>query len=321
MISDTWACHLAERDEYEQEGSSMLPAGTSTHWSLGGVILGTCCLCLSLPAEESYELRIAAGETATLTEEDVLGLSDLVRLIALQNIPHDYRNEKEWGSTKEVWAGIDFKQDGLRLTTKRRKRTVNHGSWKRYEARLIDPDRELLLRIENVRAIAGRGADLDLIVDSHLAASGRWSEWRQGVQLFSFSADATARVRMRVACQIGIAFNFADSIPQLRLSPTVTDADLQLTDFRLHRISNFDGPVIHQLGHALQDVLQDELNDRRGKLVTRINSQIAKHQSVLQLSPGDADEPRTGQVWQRALELQRVPAEAARSDGGTSATP
>ena len=298
----------------------MLIAGTPTHGTLWGVILPSCCLCLSLAAEESYELRISPGETATLTEEDVQGLSDLVRLIALQNIPHDYRNEKEWGSTKEVWAGIDFKQDGLRLTTKRRKKTVNHGSWKRYEARLIDPDRELLLRIENVRAIPGRGANLDLIVDSHLAASGRWSEWRQGIQLFSFSADATARVRMRVACQIGIAFNFANSVPQLRLSPTVTDADLQLTDFRLHRISNFDGPVIHQLGHALQDVLQDELDDRRGKLVTRINSQIAKHQSVLQLSPGDLMNQGLNQVWQRALELQRAPQEAVSVDSEVSET-
>ena len=48
-----------------------------------------------------------------------------------------------------------------------------------------------------------------------------------------------------------------------------------------------DGPVVHQLGHAPRGELQDELDDRRGKLVARINSQIDKHRDVLKLSPSN----------------------------------
>jgi len=282
----------------------------SKYGSLAGAILTACSVGVPLSAQESYELRLGAEKPAAMTEDDVRGLSDLVRLVVLQSIPDNYRNEKEWGSTREVWAGLHVKQDGLRLTTKRRKKTVNHGSWKRYEARLIDPERELRVRIENVRALPGQGAALNLVVDAFLAASGRWSEWRHGVQLFSISADAEARVRLQVACQVGIAFDFAGGVPRLRLSPVVTAADLRLTDFRLHRLSDFDGPLIHQVGHALQGVLQDEIDDRRGKLVTRINAQIAKHQKRLEVSPSDLMSQGLGQVWQRAVELQPAPTAA-----------
>ena len=49
-----------------------------------------------------------------LTAEDLRGLSDLVRTVALKSLPRDYENTKEWGSTKEVWAGVKVSQDGLR---------------------------------------------------------------------------------------------------------------------------------------------------------------------------------------------------------------
>ena len=51
--------------------------------------------------------------------------------------------------------------------------------------------------------------------------------------------------------------------PDLILRPTVTQADLQLVDFRLQRISDVGGPIAKELGDSLEDVLQDEINDRR----------------------------------------------------------
>jgi hypothetical protein len=244
------------------------------------------------------------GNQVPASDQDVQGLSDLVRLIVLQNLPHNYENLKEWGTTKEVWAGVDFSRDGWRVTTKRRRKTVNHGSWKRYQVQLVNPDRELLARVENVRSVPGKGACFDLLVESPLAASGRWSEWQQGVQLFSVSAEAYARVRLRVACAVGISFQLKGTAPKLSLDPEVIDAQLELTDFRLHRISDFDGPAVHKLGHALRGVLQDEIADRRAKLVTRMNSQIDKHRDVLTVSPDDLVKQGLGQIWQRAAEFQ-----------------
>jgi hypothetical protein len=71
------------------------------------------------------------------------------------------------------------------------------------------------------------------------------------------------------------------------LEPTVVDATLELIDFDLHRISKLGGPLAHELGRGLRDVLQNEFNDRRARLVTRMNGQIEKHRDKLRISPRD----------------------------------
>jgi hypothetical protein len=220
-----------------------------------------------------------------LTADDLRGLSDLVRTVALRSLPRDYENTKEWGSTKEVWAGVKVSQDGLRLSTHSRTKTVNHGSWKRYRAWLVDPDKDLGIQLENVRSIPGKGTAFDLIIDLHLGATGRWSEWRQGVQLYSLSADAMARVRMRMACELGMSLAFSGAAPELILAPTVSAANLELTDFRLHRVSKLDGPVIHKLGLAIRDVLQTEIDEREVELAAKINRQIDKQRDALRIAP------------------------------------
>ena len=261
---------------------------------------------LPLSGQESIAVPSLIGPDTpkAISDEDVQGLADLLRLVVLQNLPHNFENTKEWGMTKEVWAGVDIKQEGLRLSTHSHRKVVNHGSWKRYQVNLVHPEQELQVRLENVRAVEGKGAGLTLIVDAHLLASGRWAEWRQGVQLFSFSADADAKVRLRVDCLVGIEFRIADSTPRLCLSPRVTDAGIELTDFRLQRISKLDGPGVHKFGHLLSDVLQEEIDQRRGKMVDRINGQIDKHRNVLTVSPADLMKQGLDQLWSRASELQ-----------------
>ena len=140
----------------------------------------------------------STGSLQTMSDEDVRELSDLVRLIVLQNLPHSYENTKEWGGTKEVWAGIKISQEGMRLTTKRRKKTVNHGSWKRYQVQLVNLSKSCWYDWRACGRFLPKGPAFDLVVDAHLFASGRWSEWRQGVQLFSVSAEAEARLRLCV---------------------------------------------------------------------------------------------------------------------------
>ena len=145
-----------------------------------------------------------------------------------------------------------------------------------------------------------------------LLVSGRWSEWRQGVQLFSVSADADARVQIRAVCEVGIAIGVAEGSPRLTLSPRVADAAIELTDFRLQRISKLDGPAVHKLGHAMRGVLQGEIDDRRAKLVGRINTQIEKHRDVLTVSPADLMKEGWDKAWDKALGFQQ---------GGDAASP
>jgi hypothetical protein len=219
--------------------------------------------------------------------EEVSGTDALIRSLLLATLPREYANTKKWNKTKPRWDGLHVSLDGLQIKTKRRWKEVNHGTWTRYNATLIDPEHQLAIRSENLRqTIDGRVA-FDLTVDAKLFLTGRLSEWRMGVQLYSLSAEADATVRLTMTCEAGLKFDSAKFPPDVAIAPKVTSAQLDLLVFNLHSISDADGPLVRKLGDGLHDVLQEELDERRTKLVEKINRAIDKHSGKLRLSVHD----------------------------------
>jgi len=212
----------------------------------------------------------------------------LLTRIALANIPHTYEDEKEWGKTKEVWAGVKVWRDGFRIKTKRRKKEVNHGTWTRYQIRLADPERQFHVRLENVRKVTEGRIEFDAWLDAALKVSGRVSQWELGVQLISVSMEADARVRLRVRSNVGMELDPTKLPPDVGLAPIVTDAELQIVDFRLRRLSDLRGPLVKALSHRVREVLEDQIAKRRPALVKKINRQIDKNRDDLRLSLPDA---------------------------------
>ena len=81
----------------------------------------------------------------------------------------------------------------------------------------------------------------------------------------------------------------------------MTGASLELTDFRLQRISDLHGPLVHELGKAVREVLERTLADRRPQLVEKINRQIAKRPRALRISLHDALASRWGPLVSQQL--------------------
>ncbi len=251
---------------------------------------------------------VSAQEAARLTpaeSAEVVSMADdgnakqLLRDLALAAIPETYTDEKRWGKQKKVWDGVHVKLDGLRLKTKRKWRNVNHGTWERYQAWLIDPEQQFDLRIENIRPAESGRIAFDIAIDAHLGLFARLSEWQLGLQLISLSTNAEAIVQMKLTCEASMKLDFDEFVPALVIEPTITAADLTLVSFDLQRISNLHGPGVEQLGRSLHKLLQDEINDRRGKLVEKANRQIDKNRDKLRLSAKQlADDG-----WEKAQEL------------------
>lgn len=224
------------------------------------------------------------------------GSQSLLRELVLNALPAEYENTKQWGQTKRVWDGVDLSLDGLRLDTKRRWRDVNHGTWKRYKAWLISPHETFDFAIENIRPTEDGRAAFDVVVIAQLGTFARLSEWRRGVQLISVGVDAEAVVRLQLTCAARLRLEFRHLLPDIVIEPEVTAADLRLVRFDLQRISDLHGPLVKELGESLHDVLQDEINERRPRLVAQANRQIARHQDKLRLSLQDLAQDG----WQKA---------------------
>lgn len=250
----------------------------------------------------------AFGETPTAAPVDRVataqGLSELIQDLAIAHLPHNYENTKHWGRTTEIWDGLRISRDGLRIKTKRRKKQANHGTWKRYNAWLVDPDHHLKIVLRDLQPQREGPVTFDLVIDAKLGAFGRLSEWRYDVQLYSFGANAEATVRLTLDCELGFAWKFTHFPPDLMLAPIVHDAQLELRDFRLIRVSDLSGPLIKKLGRSLHDDLQREVDAREGKLVRRINEQISKEQDRLRFSMYEIMPWGTPEEWLKETGIQ-----------------
>lgn len=235
----------------------------------------------------SFMLLVSVPVHAAEPETSDGGADALIKSLVLATLPREYENTKRWGSTKRQWDGLHVSFDGLRLDTKRRWKNVNHGTWTRYKAILVDPDRQLGIQTNHLRQVANQRVAFDLNIDAKLDLVGRLSEWRHGVQLYSFSAEADATVRLSITCEVGLKFDSTRFPPDVYLAPSATAAKLELHEFHLHAISDLHGPLVREFGEELHDILQDEISERQGKLVEKINRSLDKHSGKLRISLHD----------------------------------
>lgn len=220
-------------------------------------------------------------------EDAPADLNAVVTSLVREHLPHQYEDTRHWGKTKEVFAGIKVRVDGWQVKTKRRKRTVNHGTWKLYRIELIDPHQTFQIQVDKIAPDKNGRVGMDARCQANLRVFGRVSQWEFGVQLASFSIDATARVQLLVHGNLGLRLDNTKLPPDVVLDPKVTWADIQLLDFRVHKISDLQGPLVRELGKGIREVLEDKLAENRDKLPEKMNRQIDKNKDRLRLSLHD----------------------------------
>jgi hypothetical protein len=253
----------------------------------------------------------AASEQARLSSQPASGqpqfavtrtppwLQGLVQRIALENIPRQYQDTRQWGRTARRFDGLDIDREGFGWKAKPRFRQVKHGTWFRYQITQIDPVQNLRVGIDNWRD-AGRGRlAFEVSMATRLRATGRVSRWRKGVQIFSVSADVTSDADLALACELSLHVDMTRVPPDVILKPRVARADLGLSDLRVHSISKLRGPLAQELGDQFQRLVTRRLRQDRERIVNGINRQLAREQDWLRFSLSDFAR-RHWNAWRRS---------------------
>ena len=267
------------------------------------IVLAALAAALLIPPRLRAEERDEPSDSFTPPEE----FQELVTAIVREHLPDKFEKTKNWGNTKRVWAGVKFEREGLRLETRRRYREVNDGPWQKYRIDLLEPEKHFHVELRRIRQVENRVL-CDVIVEARLHAFGRHSQWERGVQLFSISADAAARVRLKAALEVTTRIDAREVPPVLLLAPRVTSADLAILEFRLERVSDLSGPLVKSLSSTVREVLEDKLAEKRDKLVEKMNKSLVKRQEKFRFSAADV----LKSPWQDLLS-GKLPAE---HDGG-----
>lgn len=215
------------------------------------------------------------------TPEMVAWLSQLIH----NNLPPTYEDDRKWDQQREVWDGIQLRREGMRIETKRKKKMVNAGTWTRYKIDLVDPDRLLVVRFHRLEPTPDGGVAFHVTVDCNLDVFGRLSQWVRDVQVISISANADAACRLTLIGTVAVKMNVFKLPPDLAVRPHVDVAHIELTHYRVRRISQVGGDFAKVLGNGLRGVVDDKLEDLNGKLADKINKQIEKHQDRLTFAP------------------------------------
>lgn len=223
------------------------------------------------------------GASEFATPQLVAWLSDMIR----RNLPEDYTDDRKWNQQKEVWDGIKFRREGMRIETKRKKKLVNSGTWTRYKISFVDPDETLHIQFHRLEPTPDGKIQFGVTVDSSLDIFGRLSQWVRDVQLISVSANADAACRLTLEGTVQMKMNLLKLPPDLSVLPHVDVARVDLTYYRVRRISQIGGDFAKVLGEGLRKTVDEKIEDLNQKLVGKINTQLEKHRDKLTFSTQD----------------------------------
>jgi hypothetical protein len=211
-------------------------------------------------------------------------VAQLVTPLIAEAMPREFKGEKDWGKTKVVTTGVRSEGNFFRFDIHSKKKEANDGIWKKYRVTLIEPEKNLEIRIDNMHRLDSGKYALTLFVAAKVHGWARAVVYEHGVHVISLETEGDAAIRLWVDAEVSAeTVQSSTFIPGLELRPVVTDARLKFDDFKLTRISDVRGAVAKELGDLLRKELQKKLSGP--KLVDRFNRSLQKHPERLRLSP------------------------------------
>jgi hypothetical protein len=158
-----------------------------------------------------------------------------------------------------------------------------------YRVKLVDPEEQFEVRVGNIRQQDDGRVRMEITAVARLEVFVRQALWEHGVQLFSVSAEADARVRLRATADVATQLDLTRLPPDVFLAPEVTAAKLEILDFKLRRISDLSGPLVRSLSHSVREALEEKLAEDNAKLVAKLNKSIDKQEQKQKLKISAAD--------------------------------
>jgi hypothetical protein len=196
-------------------------------------------------------------------------------------IPREYEKYKDWGNTKRITTGLEFK--GHPWDPKIDRRKSDDGVWKHYRVTLVEPEKNLAVRVENLRSLdVGQiGFTLNITAKVHGWAQAR--VFGDGVPLGTYTGEGDSMVNLTIDGEIALETTPSSFLTGVAIHPHVTAARVTLDDFHLTKIGEIKGALAHDLGKGLERLIEDELEGP--KLVDKLNHSIDKHREKLKITP------------------------------------
>ena len=200
-------------------------------------------------------------------------------------IPVNYDKRKDWDAQTEMVVGLRTEGSGLHTKIHRRKKMVDHGVWKHYRLRVIEPEQNLSVQLTRLEPIAPGRVGFTLRIDAKLDAWARAKVYQYGVHLIALEVEGDMRMILDLSGEIGLQVATVNGSPGMAVDPLVTEARLQLEEFHIRRVSEARGPIVKELSGGVRRLVEEEANGPQ--LVEKLNRAIDKKRDRLVFSTSD----------------------------------
>lgn len=214
------------------------------------------------------------------------GWTNFLRDLSQEVIPDEYEVRENWGNRKEVFAGFNVRDGELVPRISKRTKRVKHGTWRRFQVRLIDPEERLWFEVRNSRLDAAGGLACEVVLSARLRCTANAEFWNLGVK--TGSATVQSDITLKAVAEFRIVGRQLDPdddsfFTEMEFMPQVDDVRLRLTDIDTRRIGKLDGDVAEALGDGSRQVVQHFVEEQEPKVRKRIARELADADATLRV--------------------------------------
>lgn len=233
------------------------------------------------PALPALRVEIPQEEKPFAPEID-----NFIKGMALILLPKTYTDDDDWNLHKRVQSGLNVKFDGLKLDTSRRWKDVRHGTWRRVDAALADPENHFQLAVSLLPPTKDGDPRYRVRAKMRLRATGRQQRWNLGAKLYSISADILTDVSFQADMSFRNEIVKSDDSTKLRVLPHIEAATARIESFSLRNVSHVKGGAVREFGKVVESIAKRAVKKKSEKLPAKINGKIMKKPERFEIPAG-----------------------------------
>jgi hypothetical protein len=232
------------------------------------------------PTEAAVDLKTStAVDRQEIPREGI----DFIRGVALLLIPQSFEDDNGWGDETKIQSGLNMRFDDGQFRTSRRWKQVNHGNWQQVSGYLVEPEETFQLRAAGLTEPARGTQQYDIDVSARLRVTGKQQQWSYGIMLWSISTEAVADVNLHLVVDVKSEIVETEKGTRLRFCPKVHQAEANLTDYSLRRISHLKGKPVQEFGDWFEKLIRRRVVRENQKLAARINTALEEKPDRLEI--------------------------------------
>jgi hypothetical protein len=208
---------------------------------------------------------------------DLEPLSKLIRDTVLKQAPKSFEDKSAWNLSKPIPAKIRL--PGLPRTLIRvgDHDELAHGSWRRVKGWMDDPEKDLSLKVTELRPLPDGKYRLSLMSTADLQVEGEFQQWLNGLMLVGIMGRATTTAQVDLDADVKLGLDIAKFPPEVTVEPKVVNLKIDLKKFELFK-PQAGGPPQPQPGGGLNDdlknLLQQAIRSQEPKMIEEANKAI-----------------------------------------------